>query len=529
MSTAIRRRLKDESRTIPWGPGPKQPRATFTQCVGLPPDQYDDLAMLDAIHRLDQLIFSFTILTDYTGSAPPSTASQNVGIDSLLEIRRDHDWIEALLAVHEEKWMTGGFDGRGLALDVGTSTSIREETSEAMVDAFALREGDVASAACQYFPGVGPESITASVQVTTSSGGESVTRDVLFYAISQGERRLFERREDRTLEVMVHHAHALDAILDCGLDDITNEDIRGMFTQAYTSSVSEPRCIIVLMGHPVLYRIAYIFERRLFLSHWRSSEPDRIKSLLQSHKPWTSPILQAHLVHETLALAKMGANELDAFIRTRRQPQNALVDFVQVLKDPFDILRRLWGSQVVLGEHAFFGAAKFLSERFPLTFPETIKPRRVWANSEIVAKAVSLEEHQIWQYISGLNIGGVPRLKGTMVLSSQPNDGRTLIFLTHCGAPVSEAGLDPEEVASRTIRIQVSTILRALRAHGVHHHDVHEGNVLKQGDQVFLTDFGSAVMAQDCTTECPDSDFLLETEVPELSDNLKSWREPLEG
>ncbi|KAJ7109949.1 hypothetical protein C8R44DRAFT_801007 [Mycena epipterygia] len=516
-STQIRRRLKAESFTVPWGPGPKQQTlATFEECVGLPVEDYDGLGVRDAIQRLDHLLFSFTIHTNFTGSAPPS--ENLVGVDSLLNIRRDHDWVEALLAVHEETWMHGEFDGKGLALILGGPTSIREETSEAMVDLFAMREGDVASAACRYFPGVGPERITASVQVTTSSTGGSGTRDVLFYAHNQGERRPFERRQDKTLEVMVHYAHALDAIVDCGLDEITHQDLRGMFTQAYTSSVSQPRCITVWMGHPGLYRIAYIYQRCLFLSHWRSSEPVRIKSLLQLHKPWTSPILQAHLVHETLALAKIGVNEFDAFLRTR-QPQNTVVNFVQVLKAPFDILRSLWSSQVVLGDDTFFGAAKFSSEQFALIFPETIKPRRVWANSKVVVKAVGAEELNIWRYIAGLNIEGVPCFKGTMTLSSKPNTGRTLIFLKHCGEPVSDGALDPEEVASATIRANVSTILRALRMHGIHHHDIHHGNVVMQGDRVFITDFGRAVMAHECTMglECPDVEFMLEPEVPELA------------
>ncbi|KAJ7688482.1 hypothetical protein B0H17DRAFT_662190 [Mycena rosella] len=264
MSASTHRRLKNDP--IPWGPGPKQQNlATFEECVGL---DYDKLGIRDAVQRLDHLLFSFTILINSTKSAPPSKASQNLGVDSLRSICQDCDWVEALLAIHEKKWMTGGFDGKGLALSMGTSiTSIHEETSQTAVDFFAMREAEVANIACRYFPGVGPESIKASVQVATPSTGGSVTPDVLFYAHSQGERRLFERREDKTLEAMIHHAHALDALVDCGLDDIKDQQIHGMFTQAYTSSVSTSRCITVWMGHPDLYRIAYIHQRSIYLSH----------------------------------------------------------------------------------------------------------------------------------------------------------------------------------------------------------------------------------------------------------------------
>lgn len=54
---------------------------------------------------------------------------------------------------------------------------------------------------------------------------------------------------------------------------------------------------------------------------------------------------------------------------------------------------------------------------------------------------------------------------------------------------------------------------------GVHHHDLHLGNILKRADEkVFIIDFGSAAEGSSCTDkeECNDHAFLKDLGVPIL-------------
>ncbi|KAJ7442605.1 hypothetical protein FB451DRAFT_1568873 [Mycena latifolia] len=216
------------------------------------------------------------------------------------------------------------------------------------------------------------------------------------------------------LEVMICHAHELEEASNMDLEKIQNDKIRRMFTRAYASSVLEEPCMVVWMGHLCLYRIAYIHGLALFVSGWRSAEPELIGNLLRRHKPWTAPIAQAPFVQETLGFASISLEQLDAFI-AKRQRQELFVQKVPLVQNPTET------SRLVLGAHELDGAPEFLDEVFPLELPSIIKPRYVWSNSTVVAKAVGPDELNIWYQLSYLGISGLPTLKGVMTLHSKPN------------------------------------------------------------------------------------------------------------
>ncbi|KAJ7115826.1 hypothetical protein C8R44DRAFT_880239 [Mycena epipterygia] len=318
---------------------------------------------------------------------------------------------------------------------------------------------------------------------------------------------------------MIFHAHELEEMLDKRLEDVKSVAIRGMLTQAYASSTStKDLCKVVWMGHPSLYRIAYVLGRTLFISNWRSAEPHRMKMLLNLHKPWTAPITQAHFIRETLALASVDPHTLDRFLTERQKPNlsTLIVKFLHLLKDPFDTLARIVMPKLVLGDDCVHGSPSFLGKAFPLEFLETVTPRFVWKNENIVGP----EELQLWRTLAQCDLSGIPTLLGTMVIKTSPNKGQTIIFMTNCGDPVGDEGLDPEE--GKIIRLKISAIIMNLHRHGFHHHDLHGHNIVSRKDKPFLIDFGHAVGAPDCKLgdDCPDLLFLQEsadmTDVPDL-------------
>ncbi|KAJ6541846.1 hypothetical protein B0H19DRAFT_326608 [Mycena capillaripes] len=515
----LRAALKAESFNSPFGPGPKTPGRFHPLDIIGSLEEFGSLDLISALDRLDTLLPSVHLTTDLTSTAKESQASKNLGIDALQSILMDPTWVDDLLDIPTSWKQKMAKDFNLDDLQLGKRDTIIDEHAEVVVDDFAKTQAALADAACDIFPGVGPKGITAKQQKSTPipSGG-SVTPDVLFYSHTQDSRsmpaNLFERRENKTLEVMFYHAHELNEATGKSLDKITSKPVRGVFTQAFTSSRTHTeRCNIVWMGHPSLYRICYIYQNCLYVSNWRSTEPRRIRSLLQLHKPWPE-ITQSHLIRETLGLANI---DMDAFIAARRC-KGVVAKMVHFLPSPFEILSRLTTSRIVLGEDNFYGTPKFFGESLPLVFLITMKPRFVWGNSAVVAKAVDSDELEIWKNLSKTQISGLPAFKGVMTISSKPNTGRTLIFLSNCGDAVGEALEYDDEEESVRIRSHVCSTLRALWRHGLHHHDIHGGNVLRNGDLIYVTDFGKAVKAEECALgkECPDHEFLVEYEEPSM-------------
>jgi hypothetical protein len=108
------------------------------------------------------------------------------------------------------------------------------------------------------------------------------------------------------------------------------------------------------MGHPSLYRYGYVHGRELFLSDWRSAEPQRMVTLLNRHMPWTA---QAHFIRETLALASVDPDDFEKFIEQRRKPtvKTVVMNFVRWMQDPFDALARIFMPGIVLEDDSVHG------------------------------------------------------------------------------------------------------------------------------------------------------------------------------
>ncbi|KAF7325417.1 hypothetical protein MVEN_02626700 [Mycena venus] len=308
------RQLKQDSVISPFGPGPKAGRKMHFEELLLPLtlDGFDKLDMVSALDVLDRGLFSVQITSNSIPSALESNAHQFLGID-----------------VEGE-----GHGGFGVGSRLTTlGRKVCEEYSETTADEFA-KEGRIADDVCSLFPGVGRNAISTPSQKTTPiPNSPSMRPDINFYAHRTADRvlgkRPFARRENKSFGFMFYHAHDLEEATGKNLEDVLSKAVRGVFTQAYTSSMSDTeQCIVAWMGHPSLYRIAYIFGNILFISDWRSIEPARIRALLSLYKPWTSPITQGHLVRETLALASV---DMDSFVakglppRTYRQDGAALV------------------------------------------------------------------------------------------------------------------------------------------------------------------------------------------------------------
>ncbi|KAF7338283.1 hypothetical protein MVEN_02053700 [Mycena venus] len=352
---------------------------------------------------------------------------------NLRTVSRDRLWLDDLLDLQAATWgdvsvkdlLRGQEDS--LAESVGMSRGIEQEVSEAAVDKFAVKEADIANVTCHHMD-LGPDYISARQQESTPlpSAGK-VHPDMHFYVKGKTER-LFERRENKTLEMVVYHAHELEATSENDLESIKTKAIRGILTQAYASSTCTKECCkVVWMGHPCLYRVAYIYDRTRFLSDWRSAEPERMRVALSLHRPWRAPIVQSHFIREILALASVPPDQFGDFLKQRRKPtlSTAMAQFVHVLRHPFDTLARILIPRLVLGDNSVHGFPCFLNRSFPLEFPETIKPRFVWRNEAVVAKAVGPEEFKVWQLLARSQLDGIPTLLGLLEIQTAPKRAKS--------------------------------------------------------------------------------------------------------
>ncbi|KAJ6553969.1 hypothetical protein DFH09DRAFT_1166357 [Mycena vulgaris] len=514
---AWRRAFTEESITNPFGPGLKTfDQITFEQGVG-PYIDFLRKDMASGLDSLDNLLPSFTLHTTSDPSAAESKAHKGLGVVALDHVGKDEPWVDMFLQDSALAWKDRSisyYNTGDLTRVLNNNTTVRKETS---LDQFATDDGVIASAVCGNLDGFVAKSIRTEGQRSTQlpSGGNVA----LFYAHestkSNSPYRLIERRENKTLEFMLSHAHDLEVNTNKVL-----EKLKGMLTQASASSTSteENFCQVVWMGHPSLYRIGYIYNQTLFVSGWRSAEPARMKEVLNRIKKWSAPISQAHFVRETLAFANTPAEKVSEFCRTRQRPTipSTIARFLRVAQDPFDALGRILMPRVVLGGNCFYGRPRFLCEPFPLDFPLVIKSRL----------AVDSEELRIWDRLAQLGLSGVPAPLGIMQLHSKPNTDQTLLFSENCGEPVEEEALEVEAEDNHSIfvRSSISRILVALRGGGIHHHDVHCKNVLWKDGRVYLTDFGRATAAVDCLEgeDCPDLSFICRDDLVEVLDLIPS-------
>ncbi|KAJ6486144.1 hypothetical protein C8R47DRAFT_530295 [Mycena vitilis] len=514
--------IRADSVREPFGTHPKDGQdRDFSELIGSI-DNFENLNLVDALDRLDRALWAVTLNSTSTDSEGESKAHANLGVDGLERVILDSGWVDQLLntpAPWKAKTVRDYPEWKSTLHRFLLEPARKAEINEGVVDQFADRQGHVAKLACKSFPGIGPGSITTEPQVrTVLPSGDGVNPDICFYGHSAKEdspKSLFERRENKTLIVNVFHAHDLQASTGKTLQQSKTKAARGIFTQAYTSSVANtPACKVVWMGHPSLYRIGYRHEKCLYVSNWRSSEPERMITILKRYQPWEAPIVQGHLVRETLALA---VADMEEIIQARRRP-STLVGVARLLPSPFDVLHRIWWSHVHLGEDEVYGSISTMGKQISPQFPNVVKPRFVWGNDACIAKAVGPTELDIWTKLSQSKVVGVPALLGTMKLASPPNKGTMLIFVEHCGECVPETVFESDEPEAQYIRTRVAAILRSLWGLGLHHHDIHPRNVVQNGSKVSLIDFGMAVQASTCELHpCPDQLFLQEEEPEPLS------------
>ncbi|KAJ7780900.1 hypothetical protein B0H16DRAFT_601658 [Mycena metata] len=331
--------------------------------------------------------------------------------------------------------------------------TLKEEDNETIVDESSLAEAAIASVVCETFPGIGADRIVAKAQASTRVVSGLVRPDYLFLARMGPHKRLFLRRENKSLLVMVSHAHDLDRSVDTRLENIENLGTRAIYTQAYTATRSADNCKLVVMGHPMLYRIGYARGTSLYVSGWRSAEPARIQAILSLYAPLTSKITQGRLVYETVALSRFTTDEMDLFLNLRHDLRiniprvtDIVVGMVRVFAPSF-ISRFFLRESIMLEDETHYGKVVWADgKHHSLNFPHLFKPTFVWGNDETVAKVVDDEEYDIWKAIEG--ISGIPPVTGEIRITSHPNRDRRLLLTAHVGEPVSEAGLDPEDPAN---------------------------------------------------------------------------------
>ncbi|KAJ7734022.1 hypothetical protein DFH07DRAFT_780449 [Mycena maculata] len=480
--------LKEQSATTPFGPGKRLELklAHFRQCVG---DNFEKLEICPALEALDGLLSSFNIQTNSVGSYQETEAHKKHSVDKLRHISRDRSWLDNVLQAQASQW--GDLKVSNLLIpweytianSMGLRRGVLQKVCEAAVDQFAVKDGDISNIAVHNLS-VGPETILIKQQQPTyvpSSG--NVHPDVNFYALKKENKQLFEHWENKTLEVMVYHASDLEEISESWLENVTKRAVREMVIQAYTSSTSTTKvCKVVWMGHSCL---SYVHGRTLFVSNWRSAQPERMKNLLSLYKPWTAPIVQAHFIRETLALANIDPTNIQDFVRKQQKTtiSSIITNLIQVLMDPFDILSRIFQPSLVLGDIVVHGHPCWLRGTPDLGKALAIQPP--W------------HPKAPW-----FNLHGIPKLLGSTEINTAPNRGQWVIFMTNCGEPVGDEELEEGGV----VRIQLYRILRRLHRHGFHHHD--------------LQDFGHAIAAMDCKLgdDCPDLLFLQEVQAQDVVD-----------
>ncbi|KAF7347424.1 hypothetical protein MVEN_01498300 [Mycena venus] len=391
------RQLKQDSVISPFGPGPKAGRKMHFEELLLPftLDGFDKLDMVSALDVLDRGLFSIQITSNSIPSALESNAHQFLGIDGLHNTTRDPGWVDDLLN-EPAQWKERVTGDLGLDLDPRYS--------------------------------VGRNAISTPSQKTTPiPNSTSMRPDINFYAHRTADRvlgkRLFARRENKSFEFMFYHAHDREEATGKNLEDVLSKAVRGVFTQAYTPSMSDTeQCIVAWMGHPSLYRIAYIFGNILFISDWRSIEPARICALLSLYKPWTSPITQGHLVRETLALASV---DMDSFV-AKGLPRGPIVKMVQPLFSPvgdhqsnFHVAHPTWTRRFLRHSDVFRKAAYIGVSHHPQA-----QSRLGKLNGDREGR-----RSRRARCFSQLAIPGVPSLLGKFTVGSQPDVGRTIMFI----------------------------------------------------------------------------------------------------
>ena len=115
------------------------------------------------------------------------------------------------------------------------------------------------------------------------------------------------------------------------------------------------------MGHPSLYRIAFVRNRYLYVTGWRSLNPIMMHSTLVDHygEEWTTEITQGHFLAETLALASISVDDFEEFLSARplrvlrTTPREYITGLIQISVSAIE--RQLW-SRIYLEDSELYGS-----------------------------------------------------------------------------------------------------------------------------------------------------------------------------
>jgi hypothetical protein len=87
----------------PFGPGPRREWNDFEDCVGTI-EEFSKMKIGQALDALDEMLYSFLIETNSSGSALEAKAHKSLGIDGLRHLSRDSQWLNHLLDTQVASW-----------------------------------------------------------------------------------------------------------------------------------------------------------------------------------------------------------------------------------------------------------------------------------------------------------------------------------------------------------------------------------------------------------------------------------------
>ncbi|KAF9060700.1 hypothetical protein BDP27DRAFT_1339211, partial [Rhodocollybia butyracea] len=421
---------------------------------GFTEDEFGALPIRTLLEVCDRTLSGLRSLSESPATAPETRASQRLPIPcKLVGVGRDPSWIDDAIDLFLKSlevdqlnkcdgWNTIERDLKFLLCDIAI-----DETYEASVDAWAMKL-TMATRMINYIIRRPSHPLygfigTFSQQSTAVLGGGTVHPDLVSF-FGEMTKKTFERRKHKTLLVNVFHSEALEQLTGNFVDVKGNQSAWAIIKQAYTSNVEKDgKPIPVWLGHPGLYRIAYIINNTLYMSSWRSSDPARMATVLSQFHPRISfpPIDQGHFILETFAMLHL-SSIMDEFIQERsakRIDPSGLVARVQlalvhVKEVTCNIFNRLYRTKIIVdGQEVYGDLQSFSSEKLVLDFPRVLKTGKVWENDRAVAKVVNNNELSALNEMR--NVPGIPLLLGTLYINSL---GLTITFMENVGECLEE-------------------------------------------------------------------------------------------
>ncbi|KAF9061981.1 hypothetical protein BDP27DRAFT_1337245 [Rhodocollybia butyracea] len=512
----------------PWaGRGDVHPIELTSAVCGFTEEEFGALPIRTLLEVLDRTLPGLFSLSKSTGSAPESKASQRLPkACKLVGVGSDPSWVDDAIDLFlisleiDQLKKCDRWNKIELSLDTIIQYPGVKETNEAAVDTWGTKVTTAASVINRMIRKPSHPLhgyiLTVSQPSTAVLGGGTVRPD-LVSAFGRASK-VFERREHKALRVNVSHSEELEELTGNFVDVKGTASAWAIIKQAYTSNVEiDRKPIPVWLGHPGLYRIAYILNNTLYMSRWRSSDPARMATVLSTyHRRATfPPIDQGHFILETLALLHVSLS-MDEFMQGRSakriDPSGILARvqmvFVHVTEAIYSIFERLYRTKITVdGQEVYGDLQSFSSEKLELDFPRVLKTGKVWENDRTVAKLVNNDELSALKELR--NVPGIPLLLGTLYINSL---GLTIAFMENVGECLEE--YEPMDSA---VISELKKILTTIHDHGWHHHDVdHAPNFVKsKPGSYFVVDYGAAERVPtgiECTLgqECPDLLFLTE-------------------